>query len=71
VNFLKSKMGKSLKEIEVLKKGSRYIIECTMMTRGLACEWLDNLLTCKELKAFCIPGAQNNSQPKMKVFIHC
>ena len=71
VNFLKSIMGKELKEIEVLKRGNRYIIDCKMVTRKLACLWLDKLLMNKQLKDFRIPGAQNGTAAKMKVFVHC
>ncbi len=55
----------------MLKRGNRYIIDCKMMRKNLACEWLDRLLTHKPLKDFCIKGAQNGSAPKMKVFIDC
>ena len=42
-----------------------------MAKRDLACEWLDRLLVSRPLKDFRIPGAQNGSAPKMKIFIHC
>lgn len=71
INFLKSTIGKDLKEIEILKRGNRYIIDCTLAKKSLACEWLDRLLTNRPLKDFRIPGAHNNSAPKMKIFIHC
>jgi hypothetical protein len=64
-------MKEDLKEIEVLKRGNRYIIDCKMSSKELACIWLDTLLINKPLKDFRIPGSQNGSAPKMKVFIHC
>lgn len=42
-----------------------------MAKKNLACEWLDRLLVSRPLKDFRIPGSQNGSAPKMKVFIHC
>lgn len=54
-----------------MKRGNRYIIDCRMAKRDLACEWLDRLLVSRPLKDFRIPGAQNGSAPKMKIFIHC
>ncbi len=55
----------------MLKRGNRYIVDCRMTGKNRACEWLDKLLVHKPLKDFKIPGAQNGSAPKMKVFIHC
>lgn len=71
VSYLKSVMKKDLIEIEVLKRGNRYIIDCKMASRALGCEWLDKLLINKPLKEFRIPGSQNGSSPKMKVLILC
>lgn len=42
-----------------------------MAGKNMACEWLDKLLVDKQLKEFRIPGAQNGTSPKMKIFIHC
>jgi hypothetical protein len=69
--FLKSQMKEDVKEIEVLKRGNRYVIDCKMSAKALACAWLDRILIKKLLKDFKIPGAQNGFAPVLKVFIHC
>jgi hypothetical protein len=40
-----------------------------MSKKGDACEWLDLLLKNKDIKYFKMPGAQNGSAAKMKIFI--
>lgn len=61
-------MEKDLREVEVLKNGNRYTVQCTMAQKKHACEWLDKLLMNKYLKNFKIPG-QNGSVAKIKIFI--
>lgn len=69
--FLYELMEGKIKSIESERTGNTFKLRINMNSKKLACEWLDILLSNKELKAFKISGSSQGFSPKMKIMLEC